>query len=1100
MTPFVGNYSAEELEAGRKAISETSPQQIELLYRTGKINLPDKIQALRTYGQMKRELQIRDMSAAGTGGAFGEINNYIIGVANESAKAWAAAKDLKAGKAVFHTLMTGLEALKAYDIPGNIVERKFLEAGMEPSYARAANWATWIPANFVGISRTLQLPFKAAGAGIRTVKAGPIAAIKAGPLGKYTNWLKDPVGAATESAMKLNKQETEHILSQLDQAIMQSETGQALKKVADAVTGAEAVTGPVVTSAKEAPGVSAEVMRRGQEFLAGAEGAAPIPSPDAFEKAAISDLIKFYEQKANVYIRKGVSHAETEAQAVGKMSFEEIISRPPGQAMSAAELAYTARVNDAIRNGMESTIKDALPHLDDIAGGKRNDLVGLFKAHFSAFAQTNPVFLGASGEVGRGLEFMKVLQPEVQAARMYDGMLKGLGSDMLAESSDAAIAKALLKLSVMEKDARKAFLEAGAKSDNSPSIWHSLYKSLLFIVPATHVANFAGQNQGAMLQLMQHTGAALAGGEGAPGVAGAWAAWKGYGSAWLHLPRIMRIASERSMEPLEKLGLEGAKDTVARYGPARWLGFGDELVGAALEQGFVKENLINRGLEKGLIGKGLADFVNEQSALPEIIKDIEETVNPVVKHAMYHDPLSPLSESVATRIRNSKLDFWMPVVKFPLNSLKAARDWTPGLQMLSSKFADDLAAGGAREAEARSRVTLSWMFSNYLWGEGKTGAFTGGGPVDPEKNKAWQAAGNVPYSLHGVPYRWFEPLGTMMGTVADMAYFSNQMEPDDVEDFTAGLGVTLSRMIENNWWLRSMEGVTGMVSSMHSAQKTNEFFKAAAKFVGAPFVTVATGGPLGSKIREIRDPEVKQINGFGDYFLAKVPAFGYSKDVAPQLNYSGATKEIPPILGHRWLNLVLPSGLRGEGTKDPVGAFLYKHGLELPDNWKSYGGSVDPEKPFFEPGQGKLETILDSNQSHNWKSLSLTEAKRYDGTGTDFQKKNGITWVEKIMQLDNDQAFNDKSRYQKQNRVSLLYHNYRKKGGLLLESVDPEIKLKNEAAKAMTKQMRGKMPADVEDQLDTQPEDTQAVEPTPMELPSDLGEVPAAEQGPAVPQ
>src|SRR6185295_14041613 len=91
MTPFVGNYTPEQLEQGRKDISETSPEQIEKLYRTGKIGLTDKIEMLRGYGQMKREIQIRDMSTAGTGGAFGEIKNYVIGVAKEGEKAWLAA-------------------------------------------------------------------------------------------------------------------------------------------------------------------------------------------------------------------------------------------------------------------------------------------------------------------------------------------------------------------------------------------------------------------------------------------------------------------------------------------------------------------------------------------------------------------------------------------------------------------------------------------------------------------------------------------------------------------------------------------------------------------------------------------------------------------------------------------------------------------------------------------------------------------------------------------------------------------------------------------------------------------------------------------------
>jgi hypothetical protein len=1091
MTPFVGNYTPEELEQGRKDLAATSPQQIETLYRTGKIGLTEKIEMLRSYGQMKREIRIRDMSAAGTGGAMGEIKNYALGVLKEGEKAWLAASKLfaseppapapqgrqvtvngkplpidtpktpkskgaLAGEAVFHSLMTGLEALKAYDIPGNIVERWALEAGVEPGYARAANWATWIPSNFLGIKATLSPVFKVAGKAINTerklLKGANLAA------DNYIKFLRDPVGEATKSAMKLDAGETAKVLGSLDDAIMHTETGQALKTVADAVTSVEQSMG--VQTAKAAEPAAA----------AGWEGLEAVdevfPTPDALENGSMSMLIKFYEQKAQRYVRKGIAHEVTEAQAA-RMSFQDLLSRPPEQAMSAAELAYVGRINDTIRQGLENTLNDALPFVDDIAAGKRPDLVGLFKAHFQAFAQTNPVFLGASGEVGRGLEFMKVLQPEVQAARIYDTMLKGLGSDMLAESGDAAVAKALLKLSVLEKDARQTFLTESAKSD-SPSVWHSLFKSMLFVMPRTHFANFAGQNQGAVLEMMQYTGAALSRAEDAPSLQSAYALWKGFGSAWLHLPRISRMAWERSALPLEKLGLEGATDAVSRYGPLRAMGFTDELVGAALENGFVNAYAIERGLANGLNGRALADFANKLKSNAASLQELMDQAAPRVQHAMFHDQLSPAGEAIANAIRTSKADFWLPVVKFPINSLKAARDWTPGLQFFSHKMIDDIAAGGAREAEARSRVTISWMFSNYLWGEAKVGNITGGGPLDPEKKRAWEAAGNKPYSFHGVPYRWFEPLGTVVGAVADAATFANQMDPDDLEDFAGGLNVTLSRMIENNWWLRSMEGVTGLVSGMKDAKKTEDFFREFGKVVAAPAITIGSGGPAGGTLREFLDPEVKQIRSLTDYYLSKVP--GASRTVPPRLNYSGEVQTIPPVLGHRWLGIVLPSGLRTTGTPDPVGAFLHKHGLQLQDNWKSFGGA-DDERPFWEPGQGRLSPALDVNQSHDWKMLALTDARDY----------TGLTWTEKIAELEADPEFQAKGRYDKQKAVTRAYNRYRRLGREMLANSNPEVAFKLDLARQKTRQMRGDgMLAD-----DVPDEDVPA---------EDLGEAPMPEQ------
>lgn len=1080
--PFVGNYSAEELELGREFVKDWNPQTIQAAYLGGRISLGDKADLLRTYGQITHELRVREYTgtAPSIAGAFtGEVQNYAMGVATQFQKAWENANNTHAKTAVLHGLIGGLQAFGYTDIPGNTMERWALGAGMEPSYARALNWAVWIPSSFFGTTALLKLPFKAVGMAYAGSKALPTIT---------KDWVmsfsKDPAKHAVEESMKLDAK----VIAAMKANISKGETA-----------AAKAV-GEKAGEAKSAAAKFAE------EFTGPIE---PI-SPQQIEEASKEGLINLYEEKAKAFIRKGVSHTQTEAESIRKMSLAELLKRPPEKGASAAEMAYMGRVNTAVQRGLEDSLKEGMEHFDDLVAGNRPDLLENFRMHLQVLQETNPRFLGARGEGGRMLEYMKQLAGETAAAQSYHNILNGLGAEALGDGNTATVTTVMQRLALMAPDSRKIFLDASAKA-KSPGMIHTLFKTLLFASPAGWAGNLVGQTTMALGDAVQFTAAAMTPfkSEGAATMREAVAMWAGIGNASRNMPRILRQAMERSAHATtEKMGLEGTKgaaEAIAQHGPMRILGLTDELIGGFTESGYIQYYAVKEALEKGIKpGKALNDAVTATLSNPEEVSRIAELVKPLVQHAMAHDPLSPFGETVTKAIRNSKVDYLLPVLKWPINALKISRDWSPGLQFLSKSFLDDIAAGGTREAAARARVALTWMATQFLWGEAKSGNLTGGGPRNPEANKAWQQADkkNVPYSWRGFSYRWAEPFASSIGFVADLAQMSNEIDPDKLDDALAVFMLASGRMITNNFFLRTINSIHEIAGGLMTNPTPAKFGYAAGRFALQPAKTVISGGPLGKQITEWFSPKAADTQYYDadgwdnvkNWVTAGTP---WGTDGRPRLDLDGNPMILPPVLGQRWANTLAPPIRYSVNQESKTAQFLTKHGVTINDDWDNGPGSVNPDVPLQTPSLSPVRTNLSGEQAYKWKELSLKVAER--GTVNEEQAaqgKTGKTWQERIAELDNDPGFNAMTQPKKQERVSRVYNQYKEKSGwkLLLE-LDPEVKAKAEAAHQETRARKGGvvMPQseDLIDDGSQHPVEYVPVEPTPPDTSSshDSGQI-----------
>lgn len=813
-----------------------------------------------------------------------------------------------------------------------------------------------------------------------------------------------------------------------------------------------------------------------------AQAAGAALSPQDLESMTVKELINHYAERSEKMIRsstkpfkyKGVSHAETEAAAAARPTdIWEILGRGADEPVSATELARIKPIHEEVLKNFNKVLDEASGQLAEIGGGTRPDLVAAYKAHFAAAELTNPAFLSARGQAGRALEFTKTMQPLINDSLTFDVLTRSLGSEKLLEGSDKAVAYTMNKLYLLGKNERGKLLEAAGRNEYDPGTMRLLYKSLLFARPGIHVANISGNTDSIMAYGINKSMSSFM-----PWSKTTWreasAYWSGMAESRSTFFELWNKAAQHSSAA--KAGIEGVQNRAwVKNGPLGWLGFEDEVMEEVVSNGLAKSKAVTEGLTKwdeiqaavkaGIFDlprgqtkrKFLAEFVDSSMSNPHNYGRLVEETKKEADYIIFHSPLSRGGESIARGIRESILDYGLPIIKFPINGLKMGRDWTPVLQMFSKRFVEGIAEGGAKADLLRSQMTLSWMVSGQVYEAALRGEITGNGPSDRKARDAWIAAGNTPYAIHGIPIKWAEPFGTWFGFIADLAHAKNEMTEDNLQSAFEAIVMAGTRAVESNYWLRIMDGVTNAIGDVKQVKDLNDIIGSTVKLLGQPIKTLATGGTVGRVVGEMVNPEAADLKFYDDFsiftgelgdlknwFFANTM---FGTDTRPKLNYSGRITITPPVAGANWLKenlglpdwaargtatMFLPPMRQNTGENDPVGQFMDKHGLTLNNNWKYYGGSADPDK-LLPLTDAKPRVSLTGDQAYNWQSISLNDAR---------QRRTNRTWLEAIEALDNDPRFLAKDKDKKQDDLNLLYTTFRDAGRKILRDADPEVAAK----------------------------------------------------------
>jgi hypothetical protein len=359
--------------------------------------------------------------------------------------------------------------------------------------------------------------------------------------------------------------------------------------------------------------------------------------------------------------------------------------------------------------------------------------------------------------------------------------------------------------------------------------------------------------------------------------------------------------------------------------PTRWLTAGDEFW-KILNLGMEMRALAWR--EARLSGKTGAEagaYARNVLANPSKHPDIVEKAKLFALDQTMNGPMRGRIGAMAEGLLGMRakvpiLGFVFPFIRTPANSLQQGLERMPLINFASIALRDDLKAGGAVAAAARAKLATSGMIAAGL----STYAFTfvpgrmipklrdrpgvegmeqipymtvitGSGPKDPKQRAMLESIGWKAYAQWNfsrgqyVQYGRFEPWGTTLGLIADMAeIYGNAPQ----ESLGAGMGafmVALSKYAENKTFLQGAANIMKVLDGQEKgeAYQLERWTRSMVGSIIPNFVAQAN--------RELWDNQVKEIHSHLDMIKSRTP--GYSDDVPPRRNLFGQEQ----MVSHGWI-------------------------------------------------------------------------------------------------------------------------------------------------------------------------------------------------------
>lgn len=379
--------------------------------------------------------------------------------------------------------------------------------------------------------------------------------------------------------------------------------------------------------------------------------------------------------------------------------------------------------------------------------------------------------------------------------------------------------------------------------------------------------------------------------------------------------------------------------TVARI-PTRMLGTEDAYFKGVNYTMELYAQAHRRAVQESLTGAAYqarkAEIIRNPTAFPEIdaaarqfalVQTFTNELGPTGQALMRAADAIPMGRVIA------------PFIRTPTNLAVAAKQRTPGLNMAGIQFWNDVfvTGGAARDLAlgkmAAGGLTLS-LVAMYA-GEGIESKFgrvqiTGGGPKDPDSRKALLESGWQPYSIRigdtYYAYNRLDPLGIMIGLMADYTEIAGQIPQGEREEFAIAAMLAFSKNMLSKTY---MQGVASFIEALeHPDQKVQSILKNFAR----------SAVPAGVRaVERIKDPALQETRTLLDQIRSGVP--GWSETLPPRRNLFGE-----PVVLEGGLGPDLLSPIRLSMKKDdPVIQELVRAKIPISDTPKIVFGTRPPQ-------------------------------------------------------------------------------------------------------------------------------------------------------------
>jgi len=403
--------------------------------------------------------------------------------------------------------------------------------------------------------------------------------------------------------------------------------------------------------------------------------------------------------------------------------------------------------------------------------------------------------------------------------------------------------------------------------------------------------------------------------------------------------------------------------------PTSWLGAADDFAKVANYRAELHALAYRDGVKTLADDSGAVDSAALTNHIEGVLNNPPQALHEQARAAAlantFQEPLtglaaklSDLVDSADVKIGNSGFELpvgriIMPFVKVPANILASAYRTSPlPLAFPSEGYLAELAAGGARRDIAQARVGLGTAVAAATLPFAIMGNITGGGPSDPEMNRAWRAAGNQPYSVR-IGDQWYqynrvEPVAQMLGAVADTADIVKFAHQGDGEQAALSLAFGIGNSMLSKTY---MSGVADAFDALHSPDRSAKRF----------FDTLATSMvvPQGlAGLARANDPWIRAHYNLLQTIESRIPGWG-SATLPPQRTLWGdpiAWKDafMPPLSDTGAARMLSPVATAPADGAEPIDKWIWDHRSAFAQSEDGRLGLTRPNKlvQHFDAGPG----------------------------------------------------------------------------------------------------------------------------------------------------
>ena len=267
----------------------------------------------------------------------------------------------------------------------------------------------------------------------------------------------------------------------------------------------------------------------------------------------------------------------------------------------------------------------------------------------------------------------------------------------------------------------------------------------------------------------------------------------------------------------------------------------------------------------------------------------------------------------------------IPFVRTPARLVDWTVQRTP-LGLLYQQQRDVLRKGGAEASKVLGQWALGGMFIGSAVMLAQSGRITGGGPANPQSNKAMMDLGWQPYSLK-IGDKWYsfnrlDPIGSFFGVIGDYLEITNatgdtEKDANTVMDCAQAMLLAIAKNTTSKTYLQNIGSIISIIENpdITGSKKISSY----ASQIGQGFVPRIITNL--ARDTGVTDPYMKEASGFLDRVKARTP--GLSGDLP--LQYSWLTGEARSFGDMSLINFV-PSR---EAADDQIRQELLSYGAKL---------------------------------------------------------------------------------------------------------------------------------------------------------------------------